>query len=62
MMWMSEAYQQNFAIDRNCLQQKAQQEPISQDNLFHTLLGMFDIHTREYQSGLDLLASCKKTV
>ncbi|WP_240478325.1 phosphoethanolamine transferase EptA [Photobacterium aquae] len=59
ILWLSPAYQQSHGIDRQCLQAKAQQDKVSQDNLFHTLLGMMAVQTHVYQPGLDILASCE---
>ncbi|TQI80394.1 lipid A ethanolaminephosphotransferase [Serratia fonticola] len=61
LIWMSADYERNFGIDRQCLQSLAATDAVSQDNLFHTLLGMLDVQTRQYQSGLDLLQGCRRT-
>jgi lipid A ethanolaminephosphotransferase len=59
LMWMSADYQRNFGIDRQCLNTLAEKDDVSQDNLFHTLLGMLNVQTREYQSQLDILQRCR---
>ncbi|MEX0632591.1 hypothetical protein M8494_12700 [Serratia ureilytica] len=59
LMWMSADYQRNFGIDRQCLNALAEKDDVSQDNLFHTLLGMLNVQTREYQSRLDILQPCR---
>ncbi|EFE94343.1 phosphoethanolamine transferase EptA [Serratia odorifera] len=59
LLWMSDDYQRNFAINRQCLQTLAQQDQVSQDNLFHTLLGMLNIQTDQYQPQLDILQRCR---
>ncbi|WP_145557557.1 phosphoethanolamine transferase EptA [Yersinia aldovae] len=61
LMWLSPDYTKNYGINRQCLTDSAQHDEISQDNLFHTLLGMMNIQTKEYQSGLDLLQKCRIT-
>ncbi|WP_145522184.1 phosphoethanolamine transferase EptA [Yersinia aldovae] len=61
LMWLSPDYTKNYGINRQCLTDSAQHDEISQDNLFHTLLGMMNIQTKEYQSGLDLLQKCRMT-
>ncbi|MDG4475033.1 phosphoethanolamine transferase [Thiovibrio frasassiensis] len=43
-----------FAVDRQILRQQAGRE-LSQDNLFHTLLGSMEIHTELYNPKLDIL-------
>jgi lipid A ethanolaminephosphotransferase len=60
LFWLSKDYQQNFAVNIDCLGRKAAVEHVSQDNIFSTLLGMMDIKTSEYQSDMDILASCRK--
>ncbi|WP_145571530.1 phosphoethanolamine transferase EptA [Yersinia bercovieri] len=59
LMWLSPEYTKSYGIDRQCLGKSAQHDEISQDNLFHTLLGMMNIQTNEYQSGMDLLEKCR---
>lgn len=59
LMWLSPEYTKSFSIDRQCLSASAQHDEISQDNLFHTLLGMMNVQTTEYQSALDLLQKCR---
>ncbi|MFL4555823.1 phosphoethanolamine transferase EptA [Yersinia kristensenii] len=59
LMWLSPEYTKNYGINRQCLADRAQHDEISQDNLFHTLLGMMNIQTTEYQAGMDLLQKCR---
>lgn len=59
LMWMSPGYAATYHINQGCLRQQAADQPVSQDNLFHTLLGMFNIQTREYQPQLDMIRSCQ---
>jgi lipid A ethanolaminephosphotransferase len=56
--WLSPALQQDAGIDAACMRQRAQQ-PVSHDNLFHTLLGVFGVQTSAYQPGLDVFAGCR---
>lgn len=60
LFWLSKDYQQNFAVNANCLANKAAAQKVSQDNIFSTLLGMMDIKTSEYQPDMDILATCRK--
>lgn len=60
LFWLSKDYQQNFAVNADCLTKKAAAEQVSQDNIFSTLLGMMDIKTSEYQSDMDIFATCRK--
>ncbi|MBK0090678.1 phosphoethanolamine transferase EptA [Erwinia sp. S59] len=59
LMWMSPGYASAFNINESCLRQQAASEKVSQDNLFHTVLGMFNIQTQEYQPQLDMIRSCQ---
>ncbi|CNI34525.1 phosphoethanolamine transferase EptA [Yersinia rohdei] len=59
LMWLSPEYSASYDINRQCLSDSAQHDSVSQDNLFHTLLGMMNIQTTEYQPGMDLLQKCR---
>ncbi|WP_145535992.1 phosphoethanolamine transferase EptA [Yersinia thracica] len=59
LMWLSPEYTKNYGINRQCLSDSAQNDEVSQDNLFHTLLGMMNVQTTEYQPGMDLLQKCR---
>lgn len=59
LMWMSPGYAAAYHIDESCLRQQAAKEKVSQDNLFHTVLGLFNIQTQEYQPQLDMIRSCQ---
>ena len=56
--WFSDHYQQSFGIDIHCLQ-KERNAPLSQDNLFHSMLGLLEVRTRVYNPALDLFAGCR---
>jgi len=34
-------------------------QPVSHDNLFHSLLGMFSVQTKAYEPALDIFAGCR---
>jgi lipid A ethanolaminephosphotransferase len=57
VMWMSPAFRSARGIDESCLRRRAQL-PVSHDNLFHTLLGAFDVQTSVHDASLDLFAAC----
>ncbi len=38
---------------------KLNDAPLSQDNLFHSMLGLLQVHTQVYERSLDLFASCR---
>ncbi|WP_434638259.1 phosphoethanolamine--lipid A transferase [Sulfurimonas sp. NW7] len=52
LMWFGK----NMAkrVDEDALR-KRKDEKYTQDDLFHTLLGIFDVHTKEYNKKLDIL-------
>ncbi|WP_286884475.1 phosphoethanolamine transferase [Pseudomonas sp. UBA7456] len=58
LAWFSESYQQDFGVDTDCLA-KLNDAPLSQDNLFHSMLGLLQVHTQVYERSLDLFASCR---
>ncbi|MEP7058049.1 MAG: phosphoethanolamine--lipid A transferase [Caldimonas sp.] len=41
-----------------CLRER-RDAPLSHDHLFHTVLGLLDVETREYQKALDAVAPCR---
>lgn len=59
LMWLSPEYTKSYGINHQCLSDSAQQNEVSQDNLFHTLLGMMNIQTTEYLTEMDLLQKCR---
>lgn len=58
VMWLSQNYQAASGVAESCIRARAA-EPLSQDNLFHTVLGLMDIHTSVRDEGLNLLAGCR---
>ncbi|WP_114767734.1 phosphoethanolamine transferase [Vibrio rhodolitus] len=60
IVWMSPGFQATKNIDIDCLQQQATlKETHSHDNLFHSLLGAFDVKTQVYQPKLDIFSRCR---
>lgn len=57
LQWFSPSFLQRMKLDKNCLLRKAD-EPLSQDNLFHSVLGLLDVKTSAYDTSLDMFASC----
>ncbi|WP_394211394.1 phosphoethanolamine transferase EptA [Enterovibrio calviensis] len=60
IVWMSPSYQKDHGVNRQCLEKNAQTLSYSQDNLFHTLLGMMSVSTALYQPDLDIFAHCEQ--
>lgn len=58
-MWANDDYFSNKSIDKACLQQKASNDAVSHDNLFHTLLGFYGVETMQKNASLDIIKSCK---
>jgi lipid A ethanolaminephosphotransferase len=54
IMWFSDSFAQEFGINFNSLKTKADTRKYSHDNLFHSVLGLLDISTNEYDQGLDI--------
>ncbi|MDR2508340.1 MAG: phosphoethanolamine--lipid A transferase [Candidatus Accumulibacter sp.] len=57
-IWFSTGYARAFGLNTACLRRVAE-NPVSHDNLFHTVLGMLDIDTRARDPDLDLSAACR---
>lgn len=58
VMWLSEGFRQGAGLDAGCLGRRAR-EPASHDHLFHTLLGLLDVHTGLYDRSWDLGDGCR---
>nr|WP_314533381.1 phosphoethanolamine--lipid A transferase [uncultured Pseudomonas sp.] len=58
LTWFSDSYKQAFNLDTDCLQQSANR-PLSQDNLFHSMLGLLQVNTLVYNPSLDMFAQCR---
>jgi lipid A ethanolaminephosphotransferase len=61
MVWFSDNYQHSLAVDTECLQ-KTRNTPLSQDNLFHSILGLLSVKTHVYDPKLDMFADCTNTI
>lgn len=59
MLWLSPAFADDFGIDQGCLAAR-RNEPVSHDNIFHSVLGMLDVTTSIYAPKLDLVAPCRR--
>ena len=58
VMWTSAGFGQSARLDKDCLRKRAQQGA-SHDHLFHSVLGLLDVHTSLYERTLDLTAHCR---
>ena len=57
MLWMSDGFSERFRIDRRCLAAR-RSEPLSHDNVFHSVLGMLDVNTAVLNPRLDIFHAC----
>lgn len=58
-MYLSTAAQKALSLDSKCLTERSKNDEFSHDNLFHTLLGIFDVATKDYDPKLDILRNCR---
>lgn len=56
--WQPESQRAISSVNLNCLEQH-QDQPLSHDNIFHSLLGYLQIKSTYYQPELDLFSSCQ---
>jgi lipid A ethanolaminephosphotransferase len=59
MLWMSDGFSSRFHIDHTCLMARRDQ-PMSHDNVFHSVLGMLDVNTAVLNPKLDLFRACTR--
>jgi lipid A ethanolaminephosphotransferase len=59
VLWLSSSLAADRHLDSGCLRSH-RNEPLSHDLLFHSVLGLLDVHTRGYQTDLDLFAGCHR--
>ncbi|AWM80553.1 phosphoethanolamine transferase EptA [Gammaproteobacteria bacterium ESL0073] len=60
IFWLSDSFMNNHRINKTCLADKAKNDQnVSHDNLFHTVLGALDVSTKEYDPSLDIFKSCE---
>jgi len=57
VLWFSDGMQRSSGISADCLRQQAGQ-PVSQDNLFHSVIGLMGVRTPVYQQQLDIFRGC----
>jgi len=60
VMWVSPGLAADRGIDLSCMRREAK-APASQDNLFHSMLGLMQVRTPEYDPRLDLFHACSRT-
>jgi lipid A ethanolaminephosphotransferase len=56
--WLSPGFEQRSRVSTRCLQ-AARNQPLSHDNLFHSVLGLMAVKTTAYQRERDVFAACE---
>lgn len=59
IVWLSDEFSARIVINQDCIKDKRQQS-YSHDNVFHTILGFWNIKTNWYKSSLDMFALCRR--
>jgi lipid A ethanolaminephosphotransferase len=59
LAWFSPSAYTHWGIDQECLR-GTQEDALSHDNLFHSLLGLFEVHSAEYKPALDMFNKCRE--
>jgi len=62
VMWFGNSALGDLGIDRGCLESKAKGDEMSHDNLFHSVLGLYEVRTSLYQPELDIFHSCRRNM
>ncbi len=57
--WLSPAAERDGGITMACLRER-RDEPLSHDNLFHTVVGLLGVEAVEYKPALDAFAPCRR--
>ncbi|MFT3928648.1 MAG: phosphoethanolamine--lipid A transferase [Myxococcales bacterium] len=61
ILWFSPQFARDAKLDVSCVRRETAQ-PASHDNLFPSVLGLFDVRTKVYDKSRDLLAACRGSV
>ncbi len=59
MFWMSDGFKQTKRINASCIKNDASNNKYSQDNIFHSVLGLMDVETNLYEKQLDIFSTCR---
>lgn len=60
IFWANEGFYQDNHINMTCLREQARTQEFSHDNIFHSLLGLWNIQTKEYQADWDVFHQCRQ--
>jgi lipid A ethanolaminephosphotransferase len=56
--WLSKSFATDNFVNARCVRDKAG-DPLSHDNLFHSVLGLLDVQTAAYRPARDIFESCR---
>ncbi len=59
VLWMSDRMKKQDHLNFSCIAKKAENDTVSHDNLFSTLLALLEIESKTYDNSLDLFDSCR---
>jgi lipid A ethanolaminephosphotransferase len=57
-VWLSRQLTSSGDVDARCVRGKAH-DSLSHDNLFHSVLGLMDVHTAAYRASHDIFDGCR---
>jgi lipid A ethanolaminephosphotransferase len=60
LFWANYDFARISNLDMSCLRQHARQQAFSHDDIFHSVSGIMDVKTSEYQPQLDVFAWCRQ--
>jgi lipid A ethanolaminephosphotransferase len=60
LVWLSPQFAADRGVDMSCLRRRGS-ESVTQDHLFHSVLGLMQVRTPEYNASLDLFSRCVAT-
>mgnify|MGYP001156509080 CR=1 FL=1 len=58
-IWMDQAFEDAYQLDRQCLEDKAQQGGFSHDNFFHSLIDFSGVSTSAINRDMSIISSCR---
>jgi lipid A ethanolaminephosphotransferase len=59
VMWFSPEFARNAQLNLDCLRYRADNREYSHDNVYHSMLGLFDVRSSVYEGDLDVFAACR---
>ncbi|MBA0206198.1 phosphoethanolamine transferase [Pectobacterium aroidearum] len=62
VMWFSPKFAQDAGFNLACLRNNADNKDYSHDNFYHSMLGLFGVHSRIYQPELDVFSPCREVI